>query len=365
LEPFWGKGLKREAKTLLQQSIESLILSVEIFNRPHDVGRTSASLILLDHSFEMLLKAAIVHKGGKIREAREKNTIGFESCVRKCVSDAALKCLTEEQALTVQTINGLRDAAQHHILEISESQLYIHCMSGLTLYRDMISAIFGVELRSKVPERVLPLSTQPPTDLVTLFDSEVAEIKKLLAPGKRRLEEAVARLRPLAILESTIAGERSQPSDSELRAKCKLITADKSADELFPGVASIDLSAAGVGPNLALRFTKKEGIPISVVAEGTPGSYPVGIKRVNELDFYNLNLNALAEKVDLTSPRALALVQELGLQTDTECYKEIVFGSQRHKRYSQKAIAKLMEQKDQIDLEEVWERRRPRRRNEK
>lgn len=45
-------------------------------------------LIFLDHSFEMLLKAAILHKGGKIRERRAKNTLGFDACVRRGLSDA-------------------------------------------------------------------------------------------------------------------------------------------------------------------------------------------------------------------------------------------------------------------------------------
>jgi hypothetical protein len=35
-------------------------------------------LILLDRSFELLLKAAILHKDGKIREPYAKETIGFD-----------------------------------------------------------------------------------------------------------------------------------------------------------------------------------------------------------------------------------------------------------------------------------------------
>lgn len=352
--------MKREAKTLFQKSLDSLLLSVEVFNRPHEVGRVSATLILMDHAFEMLLKAVIVHKGGKIREAREKHTIGFDSCVRKCVSDAKLKCLSEEQALTVQAINGLRDAAQHHIVEVSEPQLYLHCMSGLTLYRDVLKEVFGVELRDKLPERVLPLSTQAPTDLITLFDSELSEIRKLLAPGKRRLEEAVARLKPLSILESTIGGHRSQPSESDLKAACKLISSGKSVGDLFPGVASLDLSAEGTGAGLTLRFAKKEGIPISVVAEDTPGAYPVAIKRVNELDYYNQNLDAVATKVGLSSPKTLAVIQELNLQSDLDCFKTIVIGSQKHKRYSQKAATKILEALPKIKMDEVWAKHRPR-----
>ena len=135
-------------------------------------------MILLDHGFEMLLKAAILHRGGKIRDKRVKETIGFDACVRRSISDGGIKFLTDEQALTLQTINGLRDAAQHHLLDISEGQFYIHIQSGVTLFRDIMKNVFAQDLISHLPHRVLPISTSPPTDLATLFDSEIDEIKR-------------------------------------------------------------------------------------------------------------------------------------------------------------------------------------------
>ena len=105
--------MKKEVRQLREKAINALVLSIDHFNRPWDRGRVEATLILLDHSFEMLLKAAIRQKGGKIRKPREKQTIGFDACVRKGLTDASLKFLTDEQALTLQTINGQRDAAQH------------------------------------------------------------------------------------------------------------------------------------------------------------------------------------------------------------------------------------------------------------
>ena len=65
--------MKREARLLLEKAVDSLILSVEHFNKSDQRGRTSTVLILLDHSFEMLLKAAILHRGGKICPASAEN----------------------------------------------------------------------------------------------------------------------------------------------------------------------------------------------------------------------------------------------------------------------------------------------------
>ena len=64
--------MRKEVKLLRVKAIDSLVLSIEHFNRPYDKGRVYSVLIFFDHSFEMLLKAAILHKGGKIRKPRDK-----------------------------------------------------------------------------------------------------------------------------------------------------------------------------------------------------------------------------------------------------------------------------------------------------
>ena len=129
--------MKKVVKHLLNKSFDSLIICVELFNRPTETGRIHCVLILMDHSFEMLLKASILHKGGKIRKPAKKETIGFNACVRKAFSDENVKFLKEDEVLTLQTINGLRDAAQHYTLDISEEHLYFQAQSGLTLFRDL------------------------------------------------------------------------------------------------------------------------------------------------------------------------------------------------------------------------------------
>ena len=137
--------MKKEVKSLLNKATESLVLSVELFNRPSEQCRQTASLIFLDHSFEMLLKAAILHKNGKIRNNKDdKNTIGFDHCLRIAVSNGQMKFLTEEQAIVAQAINGLRDAAQHYILQISEQHLYVHMQSGVTLFSDILYSVFNL-----------------------------------------------------------------------------------------------------------------------------------------------------------------------------------------------------------------------------
>lgn len=346
--------MKREAKQLLHKASDSLILAIELFNRPHDRGRVSSTLIQLDHAFEMLMKATILHRGGRIREKRAKMTIGFDACIRRSLSDGEIKYMNEEQALVLQMINGLRDAAQHHLLDISEDQLYIHVQSGVTLFRDLLKTVFDQNLACYLPTRVLPVSTSTPADLEVLFDSEVTEIKKLLNPGRRRHLEALARLRPLTILDATIRGEKGQPSDSELQRISKEILQGRSWADIFPGVAVVKIAADGTGPTLSLRLSKKEGSPIQLVPEDTPGASVVAVKRVNELDFYSLGAKQLADKVGLTIPKLIAVVEYLGLRSNRECYKEFKLGSQLYKRYSQKAIETLKKSLEEESADDIW-----------
>jgi hypothetical protein len=350
--------MKREAKLLLGKACDSLVTSVEFFNRPHDRGRISSTLILLDHSFEMLLKSAILHCGGRIREKRAKETIGFDACVRRSLSDGRIKFLTDEQALVLQSINGLRDAAQHHLLEISEGQLYVHVQSGFTLFRDLLKSVFDKDLVCHLPTRVLPVSTSPPMELAILFESELEEVKKLLRPGRRRQIEARAKLRPLAILDATIQGKKEQPSDMDLRRIGNEILAGKSWIDIFKGVSAVEITVDNVGPSLSLRLSKKEGIPTQLVAEGTPSASVIGVKRVNELDFYSLGAKQLAEKVNLTMPKTVAVVDYLGIRDDEEYYKEFKISGVLHKRYSPKAIETIESALKTETIDDIWLKRK-------
>lgn len=352
--------MKHEARLLLTKACDSLLLSIEFFNRPYDLGRVSSTLIFLDHAFEMLLKASIIHRGGRIRERRANETIGFDKCIRRALSDGAIKFLTEDQALILQGINCLRDAAQHHLLNISENQLYMHAQAGVTLFRDLLKQVFDRDLFELLPKRVLPVSTSAPMDLTAIFDNEIAEIIRLLQPGSRRGIEAQSSLRPLAILDDSIIGKKGQPPPSKLKRFGRELVSGKRWQDLFPGVASVEITTSGTGPSFSLRWTKKEGMPFHVVPEGTPGATVVAVKRVDELEFYNLSHGQVAEHVGLTGPKTTAIIRYLKLEEDRDCFKKIRIGRSEFKRYSQKTIERIREALEIISIDDVWKTYGPR-----
>ena len=346
--------MKREAKLLRGKAVNSLLLSIELFNRPYDRGRIEAVLVLLDHAFEMLLKAGIVHRGGRIRERHAKQTLGFDACVRKALTDGAVRFLTEEQALTLQSINGLRDAAQHYLLDLPEQQLYLFTQAGVTLFADLLKSVCAERLADYLPDRVLPVSTSPPKELAVLLKDEMDAMRSLLKPGIRRHVEAKARLRSLAIVEATTRGERLQPSDGDLERILARIGKGEKPESVFPGITSLSLSTQGEGITFNIRFTKKEGIPIHVVGEGIPDASVVAIKRVAELDYYSLGLKDVAKKVNISPPRTTAVVRALKLQSDAEYFKEIVIGKAKYGRYSPKTLDRIKGDLPNLDMDKIW-----------
>lgn len=353
--------MRKQAKILLEKSLDSLVLSIEHFNRPWDRGRQEAVLILLDHAFELFMKSAILHKGGRIRERYEHETIGFEKCVQKCIADAKVKCLSEEEGLTIQIINSFRDAAQHDIVELSEQELYLYSRAGVTLFKDLMMRVFQHDLRDYLPERVLPISTMPPRDLHSMIEVDFEDIKKLVAPGHRRQIAAKAKLKALAIVEASLGGQRSQPSDHEVTKLVQAVRSGLAWNQIFPGIASLELSTEGDGIDVDIRITKKGGDPVHLVKEGTPGATVLAVKRVNELDYYSMGLKKLSENLEMTTSRALALIRHLKLQDSDDYFKEVKVGKALFKRYSKPALDMLSSKKDKVDMDEVWDKNRPRR----
>ena len=128
---------------------------------------------------------------------------------------------------------------------------------------------------------------------------------------------------------------------------------------MFPGVSFIEISPTGDGPTLSLRLTKKEGIPVALVPQGTPGASVVAVRRVDELGFYNLGATELAKQVGLTVNQLVAVVRYLSLYKNADCFKEVTIGKSKFKRYSQKAVPLIVDALKEKPIAEIWAEHRP------
>ena len=90
---------KRDVVELKTRAVNSLVLAVELFNRPQDRGRAEGVLILLHHSFEMLLKAIIKDRTGTVHAKGEKFTYGFDKCLE--VAHSKIKVISTDERATL------------------------------------------------------------------------------------------------------------------------------------------------------------------------------------------------------------------------------------------------------------------------
>lgn len=350
--------VRREARLLLDSSLSSLLLAMELFNRPYEGGRQEAVLLHLGHALELLLKAVIVQRGGRIREPRSANTIGFAKCLGKCLDDVKTKVLSRAEALPLQAIHALRDEAQHYLISVSEQTLYAMSRSAIAMYATLLERGFNQKLADVVPTRVLPLSADPPRDLDLIVDDEVRFLRRLIKRGVRRGADAKSRVRALEVIERAITdAAEKKPSERDLDNRLHRLRKGEAWTKVFPGLAGLSLNTEGEGATLTLRITKKEGTPVHVVGEGADSYAVVAVKTVDTTGYYNLSFTLLAEQLQdvLTRNRLSAVIWHLKIKDNPKYSRVFRFGKSAHQQYSQNVPAYIREQLTSLNVPEVWE----------
>lgn len=350
--------LKKNVAPLLDRAIDSLTLSIELFNRPAEIGRHHSVLILMQHAFEMLLKATILQHTGSIHAKGEKYTYGFDKCLS--VISQELKILKEDERATLSILDAQRDQAAHYYIEISEDVLYVHAQSGVTLFDELLKRTFSKSLSDHLPSRVLPVSTRPPRDLALLLNSELAEVDRLLAAGKRQGAHAAAKLRTiLAFTSGARQNEGERVTESQIDAVIAKRRKRQEWSVILPEIAQLTLSTDGTGIPISMRIAKDAQIAFKIAR---PGDTIEGTLLKQEIDpwtVFTMGRDDLANKLGISGPRTHALIYELNLQGDAECYRELRRKSQVFKGYSAKALNQLREAIKTVDIEQIWQRHRP------
>lgn len=349
---------KRDVAPLLERSVASLTLSIELFNRPSEVGRSHTVLILLQHAFELLLKAALLQRGRPIADPEEPYTFGFARVLRIAQQELAL--LTVDEAATLAILDTQRDQVQHFWAEVSEDLLYLHAQSSATLFDRLLRSHFGTTLADHLPSRVLPISTSPPTDLAILFDRELAEVDRLLARGTRKSARALARLRSILAFAIGSRPDQSRVSQEELASAVRRRRRGNEWEVILPEIAQLKLTTEGSGIPVTVRISKDAQLAVRVAGPGEPVVGTLMKQEVNLWDTFNLNLTDLAEKLKITAPRVLALIYDLDLQGDRDCFRLLQKRNMKLKGYSKKALDALRAAVAEGKHVEAWARQRHR-----
>jgi hypothetical protein len=333
----------------MTKAIDSLRHASEAFNSYQEEGRVTAVLLHLQHSFEMLLKAALVQRRIQVFELELGRSVGFEKCVNLGRDNLRL---TEEEAGTLRAVDALRDQEQHWIASMSEGLLYVYVRAAVSLFDALLGRWFGQKLVDHLPLRVLPISADPPRDIQLLIDDEYSQIKALLQPGRRKRADAQARIRSLLAIEAHTS-DGVVVSNRDVARVEKGVKAGKPREEVFPRLAELQSEVAGTGLALTVRFTKATGMPVRLVSADAPEE-AAAVREVDLQRKYHWSKPELARKLDMTLPRCYALRLHLGIENDDDCRHDFVFGSTVHRQYSDNALTRLKTAIDTLDLESVW-----------
>jgi hypothetical protein len=157
---------------LHDKAITSMTVATRTFNDLSNVGRETQVLLSLQHAFEMLLKSAVVQHRAKVFEKKSGRAITFGGCINQAQNHSVIT-LSADDAGTLCAIEALRDSEQHWFNEVSEQLLYRYARAGMTIFDALLDRVFGERLASFLPNRVLPISTDPPKDLTLLLERGV------------------------------------------------------------------------------------------------------------------------------------------------------------------------------------------------
>ncbi len=351
-------GKHPDFQQLLQRSLGSLQLAIELFNRPSEVGRCESVLMLCHHSFELILKALILDRTGTATDEGRGYSYQFDTCLR--IAEEQIKVIDKNQRRFLSMLDNLRDSATHYYLIISEDQLYVFAQGSVSLYDLLLAVATSTRLVDHLPARVLPLSSRPPRDLHVLVDAEFGNLREALRGLQITPAEAMARLRPLLALAVGAEDSHRRMTTEELRKATERLRDEADWRVVFPEIANLRLSVEGEGISVVVKIVKDvlTAMPVKVLKPGDaeePQGTPI-VKEVNPLDKFTMGLKKLAGHLKLSMPRVLALVREYHIQEDPEAYRMIRVGSIEQKLYSKKALDVLRGKID--DVEEVWKRQR-------
>jgi hypothetical protein len=331
-------AVTKAARLLKVKAVASLRRAMQAFNSMDDDGRRTTVLLLTQHSFEMLLKAALAERRVPVFDPKTRRSIGFEKCLNLAIEHLHLDA---RSAGTLRTIDALRDDEQHYLGDDDEALLFVHVRAAVTIFDDLLASVFNEKLADQLPARVLPVSTLPPQDLDLLVDSQFSQAKDLLAPNLRRRAEARQKIRTLLALEGHTSDE-VRISERDVDRVEQAIKSGKSKDEVFPRLVGLTTEVEGSGMSVVVRFSKKEGLPVRYIGADDPTD-AAAVRDVDLQRKYHLSRSNLALALGLSTHQCKSLRLKLGIEDDPSCFHEFKFGKTTHPHYSDNALRKMKE----------------------
>lgn len=101
-------------------------------------------------------------------------------------------------------------------------------------------------------------------------------------------------------------------------------------------------------------MTKKQGTPVHLVNSQSDGEVALAKQVVDLQGLYTFSTKKLANKLELTMPKLVAVIDHLGLKGDQKYFKEFKFGKSTHKRYTKEAEKQIRQLLAIKSIDDIW-----------
>lgn len=148
--------MRRLTRNLINNSIEAYILALETVNRPSVSYRMEAFVFLFCNSWELLMKAKLLHDGKKIFYPKERKQVRRSLTLDDCLN----RLFTAEHdpvKLNVQRISELRNEAIHLVVPFVPADVMGLFQAGVINYSKVLQAWFDVRVSQRVPLGMMAL----------------------------------------------------------------------------------------------------------------------------------------------------------------------------------------------------------------
>lgn len=355
------RNLSRETRALLNKANDSFVLAVELFNRPQEHARNHSVVLLLAHSFEMLLKAGILARGGNIRTSSGERTHTMSKCISIAFSSEGIAFLERAEEEVLRAVSIVRNQEQHHFAEITERALSILMAWSTDTYGKILRRVFDRDLGSVLPLRSAPDFAVSPETLVRLLNDDVLDAKSLFRDHPRSISIISAKLRGWASINAALDGSDSDVKIREAQIRQtfdELIRKSTDAPAIFAALERAPDVTRGSSISLELRFGTDTGADaaLRVVPAAADDPEAVHIRPDRFPDEHVLSPQDVYNHLGITNPKMRALGQFLGFDYENgDIYVHVIKGGKVPLlRYSALAQETLEQGLRDHDLDDVW-----------
>jgi len=207
-----ASSVKPTTDRLLRSAKSSAIRAIDIFNGSTEDGRKEATLLLIEHSLEMLFKAVIYEATSSIKLVKANGTVVedqthlFSYCVDLCFGGSVLpqhillSVLKDDEAKVAITVSKLRNAVQHDVADASDGMIYVFGQMSVIIYNNIVERAFTKDyLNYKLGPRNSFFLHQKHRSVSRRIDNDFRDIVSMMkkcgyAPDafqKERIESAI------------------------------------------------------------------------------------------------------------------------------------------------------------------------------